>query len=143
MFSTYHTTPDLQAQEVVNKEFQAEISAVIDDALKLLSGKGEDYNVLTTFIQNMPFGDFSWGTLCWIKAHRAAAITHKEFKGGKPMFDALNDVIMDLVVYAIAWLAFRRVRRATAAIDTKAAWALLKERQFQALEHPENGAPDA
>jgi hypothetical protein len=85
------------------------IGEVFEQAADLLGNKGQDYNQMVPFLANMPFGDQSWATLCWIKAHRAASLVLKGSSGGAPVFDPLNDVLMDLVVYAAAWLAFRRL----------------------------------
>lgn len=128
MFNTYHTTPILQGQQVTGQDFNNQVQEVLKQVQYMLDNKGGDYNQLTTFIENMPFGDLSWATLCWIKAHRVASILRKEMQGQQATYDGINDIILDLAVYAIGWLAFRKSRHDTAAIDTKAAWQLMKDR---------------
>ena len=72
----------------------------------MLQRKGEQYNALTTFNENMPFGDKSFATLVWIKAHRAASLT--EGQRTPVGDDALDDVLLDLIVYTMTWMAYRR-----------------------------------
>ena len=98
----------LVAQQSMNASHVAIMRTLIDQIFKMLDGKGTDYNNLTTFIENMPFGDQSWGTLVWIKAHRVASLVFKSavLKNG-PSYDSINDVLIDLLVYTLAWLAWR------------------------------------
>lgn len=106
-----------QTEEIKKRQFELftqhaeEMQAVVVALSQLLTHKGTDYNQLTTFIENMPFGDYSWATLCWIKAHRAASLVSKLSQGNDPEFDPIDDVIRDLAAYAIAWLAFRSVMK--------------------------------
>ena len=97
--------------EVAKREEAATLvhmEAIIADVRAMFANKGEDYNNLTTFAENMPFGDKSWGTLLWIKAHRACSLIHAE----KHKFDSLEDVVLDIIVYALSFLAHRRMREA-------------------------------
>lgn len=109
-YKTFSTEAADALREEEAAEHLAEMKGVLDELTDLWKSKGYDYNQLTTFMENMPFGDMSWGTLCWIKAHRAASLVMKGLTGEIPVYDTLNEVLLDLIVYAAGWIAFRRLR---------------------------------
>lgn len=104
-------TETLQAAQIVTDDaMRNELEEVVREILQLFVAKGSDYNAMFTFAENMCHGDFSWSTLCTIKAHRAASLLLKYNNNEQPNFDQLDDVIKDLAVYSLNWLAWRRLR---------------------------------
>lgn len=99
------------AQEAHDSIFKEEFQQVLKEAAQLADNKGNDYNELFTWTENMVHGDFSWSTLCVIKAHRVASlITMYNERHEEPIFDKIEDVILDLMNYACAWIAWRRAK---------------------------------
>lgn len=92
--------------EVTGTQHRTRIAQVLEDVQVMLVEKGGDYDNFLTFPDKMLFGDVSWLTLIWIKITRLISV-HKR---GDATFDSLDDILMDLVVYAVAYTAWRRAK---------------------------------
>ena len=106
---TFGFTEDMKASATeLDDRMNQKFAGIVTEVSSMMARKGDDYNRVHTFAENMIFGDASWGTLVVIKAHRAASLVAK---GGNAVYDSLDDVILDLIVYGMNWLAWRRAKR--------------------------------
>lgn len=105
-YDTYHTKHLRGAQNGLSRRHGTQIRKVLAKVKTTLGAKGQDYNNLVAFPEHMPFGDKSWATLIWIKAHRIASVVH----AGETNHESLDDSIMDLITYAVAYQGWRNLR---------------------------------
>ncbi len=105
-YDTFHTSQLQNAQRGLTRRHGTKIRKVLKDVQTVLLQKGKDYNNLSTMIEHMPFGDKSWATMLWIKAHRVASV----MEAGDTHHEALDDSILDLAAYAVAYLAWRQIK---------------------------------
>lgn len=104
---SYHTTEIANAQALTDHAHKEQMAVVLQECVDLMTAKGGDYNNLSTFCEQMVFGDYSWVTLIWVKAKRIASVVYRK----DSTFDALDDVIRDLINYSVAYLAWRRLQQ--------------------------------
>ncbi len=107
-YDTYHTKHLRAAQAGLTRRHGTQIRKVLKDAREILGSKSHDYNNLVAMPEHMPFGDKSWATLILIKAHRIASVIHAD----AAEHESLDDSIMDLIAYAVAYQAWRNLRHA-------------------------------
>ncbi len=105
-YDTFHTEQFRNAQKGLTRRHGTKIRKVFKDIQAVLLKKGEDYNNLSTMPEHMPFGDKSWATMLWIKAHRVASVIQAD----EAQHEALDDSILDLAAYAVAYLAWRQMK---------------------------------
>jgi len=107
MRNTFHTPTTLQANRVTQEQHREEIKAVLAEVNGILGFKGQDYDNLNTFVERMIFGDYSWATLVYIKADRLCSTLMMDH----PEVDAkTDDCLIDLIVYSIAYRAWRNIQ---------------------------------
>ena len=105
IYGDYRTLPVIKMQLEEDARHKRHIEHVIGELQEIFYDKEEDYNNLSIFIEHMPFGNRSWTTLLWMKAHRLCSVIHR----GAFNFDSVNDIVLDLIVYGMAFLAWRRM----------------------------------
>jgi hypothetical protein len=101
----FHTPQLANAHRITANNHQREIRKVFKDMTNLLMRKGGDYNNLGSMVEQFPFGDKSWATLLWIKSRRLCSV----LMSTTPNFESVDDTIIDLANYAVAYLAWRRL----------------------------------
>jgi len=112
MYPTYHTKHLQSTQTGLARRHGTQIRKVLAQVRNILADKGHDYNNLVTMPEHMPFGDKSWATLIWIKTHRIASV----IQAGTANHESLDDSIYDLIVYAVAYQAWRNLKHDEAEI---------------------------
>lgn len=88
----------------LDTEFCNTIADVTKEIIAVFGKKGVKQDVRTPFWHRMPFGDESWATQVGIKADRVISA----IVGDDSAF--LDDSLIDLLVYAVAWRAWRRMK---------------------------------
>lgn len=106
MYPTFHTNETLGASRTTSLKHQFEMRSVLEQLMEHLDRKGEDYNQLHSFSENVVFGDYSWVTYIFNKAHRLASVV----SSGRATFDSIEEILMDLITYTLAYLAWRRMK---------------------------------
>lgn len=104
---SYHTKATRQTNQEVSKQHIDAMGAVMEEVLAMLSNRSADYDNLRMFIERMPFGDTSWATMIFIKADRLCSSLAPDI----PDIDEarVDDSLIDLIVYAIAYRAWRTI----------------------------------
>lgn len=105
VYTTYHTPTLHTAQQQLQQRMDDEARRLVDTLFALKQAKGTAYDQLRTFAERMPFGDASWGTLMFIKADRVCSLIN----GGNQDDNDIEEVVKDLVVYAMYYLAWRAI----------------------------------
>jgi hypothetical protein len=102
---SFHTTVTREANRITQEEHTAAMRAVMAEVETMLDYKGQDYDNLRTFVERMVFGDYSWATLLFIKSDRLCSTLMPD----TPDPDKIDDCLIDLIVYAIAYRAWRNM----------------------------------
>jgi len=91
-----------------DEQHRHEMLGILDTAHKLIARKGQDYDHWLPFYLAMPHGGASWSTLLWMKARRAVSLVNKVQAS---TYEPLEDTLLDIIVYAAAYLAWLRIKR--------------------------------
>lgn len=104
---SYHTQATRETNKTTTEQHIKAMQEVMDEVLGMLSERSTDYDNLRTFVERMPFGDVSWATMIFIKADRLCSSLAPDIKD---VDDArVDDSLIDLIVYAIAYRAWRNI----------------------------------
>ncbi len=85
---------------------KTEYLALIDDALRLVTAKQEDYQSAAssiTLADYFPFGHKSYVQMLHTKVTRLRSLVDK---GGEPNFEGIKDSVNDLINYAVFYLKY-------------------------------------
>lgn len=89
------------------REFDVALREVITDALQLMDEKAEEYDFGETWWGHQPFGDLSFASAIAEIVRRLESV----LRGSHPnKTDIVEDKSVDLLVYTLAWLAWRKIK---------------------------------
>ena len=79
---------------------------LVEPAIQILEKKHQDYNRRTGLEDYFPFGDKSHVQMIHVKSQRLVSLADTNIHGYKPNFESVRDSVLDLVNYAVFYLAF-------------------------------------
>lgn len=88
---------------------KTEYLALIDDALRLVTAKQQDYQSAAssiTLADYFPFGHKSYVQMLHTKVTRLRSLVEAIDAGIEPNFESIRDSVNDLINYAIFYLKF-------------------------------------
>ncbi len=115
------------AMHECNEIFERMLETVDKLVLATWGGKGKDYDVDTPIWHRMPFGDASFAHELFKKADRTVSLVKKDTA---PVYESLEQNLVDIICYTRAWLAVRYTLQALVG-ESRPLWPEKEEVEVQ------------